>query len=99
MIAALLLASWLTTQEWSWEKSPDMDVVAYRIYWSDTTAWNCIDRVEVSAVFCDATFCQSDGVCCGDIPEPSPDVNIIVTAVDASGNESGTDRGPAPVCP
>lgn len=94
----LLLASWLSTQTWTWTKNPEPDVAAYRVYFSmGMTIWCQQDRVEVPAsVACDATECQLPN----DMTEPpfSP-VFFIVTAVDAAGNESGTGHGAVEVCP
>jgi len=92
MIVALLLASWLPTQTWSW--APVADAAKYRVYWSDIPiAWCTVDRLEFPASVCTATDCQ------GDIPLPPFTVAYItVTAVDASGNESSAEHGPVLEC-
>jgi hypothetical protein len=96
---SLILASYLASQTWTWLKVADPDVALYRIYWGASgIAWCSQNRVEIPATQCDATVCGQDGICCGDIPEP-PYKFIIVTAVDSSGNESGTDHGGIVSCP
>lgn len=95
MIAALFLASWLDTQEWSWAKSPEPDVIAYRLYWGASgQAWCSANRVEVPATQCDDTRCW------GEIPQPPfTPAFIVVTAVDSEGLESITEHGPIVDCP
>jgi hypothetical protein len=91
----LLLASYLATQQWGWDRSTDPDVTAYRIYFSNlATCWTVTDRVEVSSVSCGNPPCEAASQCCGEVPEPSwPMTFFVVTAVDSSGNEGPTDHG------
>ena len=94
MIASLLF-SWLSTQEWSWNRSPEPDVVSYRICAGATgMAWCESECVTIPATNCDAIECW------GDVPEPawSP-AFFIVTALDLAGNESATEHGVIGVCP
>jgi len=92
-LIALALASYLASQTWAW--SPVPGATSYRLYFSaGMTTWCQQDRIEFPASVCDAVDCQ------GEIPEPqfSP-AFILVTAVDSSGNESGTDHGEVQPCP
>jgi len=95
MLLNLIVASYLSTQTWSWTPNPEPDVVAYRVYWGASgTAWCAANRVEFPASVCTATECQ------GEIPEPpwSP-AFITVTAVRSNGIESAPDHGAIVVCP
>lgn len=95
MIAKLILASWLLTQQWSWDKSPEPNVVAYRIYWSALgTEWCSADSVEIPATQCDATRCWGETL----EPNFSP-AFFIVTAVNDADLESDTEHGPILACP
>jgi len=94
-MVALFLASYIATQEWSWDRSPESDVVSYRVCVGSTgAAWCTSNCVVIPASACDATRCH------GDIPEPtwSP-AFFIVTAIDAAGNESASEHGPIGSCP
>ena len=96
----LLLASWLSTQHWEWDKTPD--TTAYRIYWGGSgQEWCNVNRVELpAATSCGAVGqCTNEESCCGDIPQPpfSP-AFVIVTAVNAAG-EGPTEHGPVVTCP
>ena len=95
-MTALLLASYLASQTWSWVPNAEPDVVAYRVYWGASgTAWCAANRVEFPASVCTATECQ------GEIPEPpwSP-AFITVVAVDSAGLESAPpDHGQVVTCP
>lgn len=100
MVAGVLLATWLLSQSWSWDRSPDVDVVAYRIYWSDlATEWCETQRAEVTPDCWEDT--PGTWRCQGDVPEPSwPLAFFLVTAVDGAGNEGDGEHGPInPVCP
>ena len=94
MISALL-ASYLSTQTWAWNKAPEADVVSYRLCAGATgMAWCTSNCVTIPASACDATECQ------GEIAEPAWSIAFfIVTAIDAAGNESQTEHGPIGVCP
>ncbi len=103
---ALILASWLVSQTWSWKKAPEPDVARYRIYWGahpQSAGWCPAQMVEfhVETSCGVAMGCPSDGECCGDLPMPTrPLVFLVVTAIDAAGNEGGTEHGKvAAVCP
>ena len=93
---SFLLASWLVSQVWTWDKAIEADVVSYRLYWGASgTAWCSENVVEVpAATACNATQCQ------GDIPMPDyTPAYIVVVAVDSGGLESPTEHGPVVVCP
>jgi hypothetical protein len=92
---SLILASYLAAQEWSWLRSPEADVVAYRICVSPiATEWCESNCVTIPATSCDATRCW------GDVPEPSwSPTFFIVTALDNEGNESDTNHGEIVLCP
>ena len=102
-MTALLLASWLSTQQWEWDKLPAPEqVTAYRVYWGGSgQAWCQGNRSEFSvATSCGAVGqCSDETRCCGDVPQPpfSP-AFFIVTAVNAAG-ESSTEHGAVVVCP
>ena len=91
----LLLASYLASQIWTWNKAPEPDVVSYRLCaGASGTAWCAANCVTIPASACDATECQ------GEVPEPPwTPAFFIVTAIDAAGNESPTEHGPIVVCP
>jgi hypothetical protein len=96
---SVMLASWLLTQHWQWEKSAT--ATSYRIYWGASgTAWCAANRVEIPATNCGiAAGCDDDTKCCGDIPMPDfTPAHIVVTAVNNFG-EGPTDHGPVVVCP
>ena len=100
-VTSLLLASWLLTQHWAWDKSPETDVVSYRIRWGASgTAWCAANRVEIPATACGVVACGELNVCCGEIPMPTyTPAYIAVTAVDDAGLESQTEHGEVVSCP
>jgi hypothetical protein len=91
---SLLLASYLATQSWTWDKHPEPDVVLYRIYWGASgVAWCSQNRVEVPSSACGLTDCQ------GEVPDPGYSFYLTVAAVDSAGNESLPDHGSVVTCP
>jgi hypothetical protein len=101
-MVALLLAAWLSTQQWEWGAvTADPTVTAYRIYWSsDGRTWCSVNRVEFdAATHCGLlNHCNSDTTCCGEILEPSNSAFIAITAVNSAG-ESSTEHGEVTTCP
>lgn len=99
-MTAILLASWLITQQWAWDRLPTAS--SYRIYWSDLgTHWCTTDRVEFQAATSCGILagCPDDLSCCGDIPMPPTDLAfVMITGVNAAG-EGPTEHGPVQVCP
>ncbi len=100
---SLLLASWLTTQHWEWNKITDPPVAEYRIYWgtrTDVPEW-CAPRMTVfpAATSCGIlAHCTNQLSCCGEIPMPTrPMIFLVVTAVGVDGFVAGTEHGA--VCP
>ena len=98
-MTALLLASYLATQAWSW--SPVSGATSYRLYSGPSPSlWCSVWHEAVTATeACTQTECQHD------IPEPPGGVVfLIVTAVNASGEgplgdgHEAEPRGTA-VCP
>ena len=89
---SLLLASYLSTQTWSW--APVSGATSYRLYFSaGMTAWCAQDQIEFPASVCDTTDCQ------GEIPEPQfAPVFFIVTAVGPGGEGPG-EHGEIVTCP
>lgn len=77
---ALVLASWLLTQEWAWSESPT--AAAYRVYWTERLdVWCSENRIDVTAV------CL-DGDCRADWTEPVNSTFYTIVAVSSGGTES-----------
>ena len=94
---SLVLASWLSTQQWSWDKvepTPDASVQGYRIYWNVPGWCPRTGVVEVPTSQCDATTCW------GDTPEPAePLVFFEVVAYNGAGETTTEHPEVMPVCP
>ena len=88
----LLLASWLSTQLWTWDAVPN--ATAYRVYWSRiVNEWCTTNMREFPATVC------KDGECQGFVPKSTWKLTFfVVTAVNAFG-ESPTEHGGIRVCP
>lgn len=81
----LLLASWLATQQWSWDAVPT--ATSYRIYYGSLPmTWCALQYVEVTTTS-------------ANIPEPTGNAIFFnVVAVNAAG-ESTWDHGSKVPCP
>lgn len=78
-MTALLLASWLCGQAWSWDVSPG--ATGYRVYWANAAAgpWLACNYVEVPVTACDATTCEWNP------PMPHADFYWVAVAYNAAG--------------
>jgi hypothetical protein len=99
-------ASWLPSQQWSWRRNSEPDVALYRLYWGarpQVSGWcpTLMREFHVETSCGIAAGCPSDSECCGDLPMPTrPLIFFVVTAIDASGNESGTGHAKVgTICP
>ncbi len=81
---ALVLASWLLTQEWAWDASPT--AAAYRVYWTERADVWCAENMFAVAAEC------VDGECRADWPEPAATTFYTIVAVNSAGVESAWDR-------
>ncbi len=91
MISAIL-ASWLLTQVWSWDPTPN--TTSYRLYWSvSPTDW-CVEHSKIY-------FPQdcADNVCsASDIPEPAAEITFFMVVASNEYGESDHGHGTIHEC-